>query len=117
MALLKKRLAGSTLVEMIVASILFLVIFLLAIDTVTRVGTLRRDDALLAVEMDLKACIQEFSTAGTPLGAYRREYGWGGIDVAVKPYREMADIRELELICRIDRHRTLQFRRLIPAND
>ena len=115
MALLKKRLAASTLMEVIVASILFLVIFLLAVDTVTRASLSRRDDSLLAVETDMKACLNEFSVGTAVPGTYKRVYGWGEIDVAVRPYRELTDVYELELVCRIDRRRTILLRRLIPA--
>jgi hypothetical protein len=117
MALLKKRLPGSTLVETLVASILFLVIFFLALDTLSRVGVRVPDDTLPAVETDLQACLHEFSTGDAAPGDYLRVYEWGEIAIAVRGYGELTDVRRLELVCRIDRHRSLVFHRLIPVGE
>lgn len=95
MARLKHTLPGASVLEAIVASILFMVIFCIAIETLTRVGTMKRDDTLLEMETDLQGCVREFTLQVHETGEYSREYDWGEIAVLVAPYRDLDGIREL----------------------
>lgn len=117
MALLKKTLVASTLVETIVASVLFLAIFFVCVDTLTRLGAVRGDEALPAVEADLTACLHRLVTSAPEVGEYRHDYDWGAIDVVVRPYGELDGVRELALTARATGRRTIVLRRLIAVGE
>ena len=85
------------MIEIMVASIIFLVIFFIAMEMIVRVGSVRRDDSLLAAEIDMKTCMHRFSTEYFAPGEYLFSYGWGEITATVNPYRELTEIREVNL--------------------
>ena len=105
------------MVEVMVASILFLIVFFLSVETVTRISAHPPDDTLLAVEMDMNACVHEFSTGTWSIGEYKRIFTWGEIDVSIERYRALPDVLEMKMECKIDRRRSFVFRKLIPGDE
>lgn len=95
MAILKHKLAGSTVIEAIVASIIFLAVFGIAMDTLARLSSVKHDDSLLVAGIDLDACIHEFTTNPQSTGEYVRSYDWGEITITVARYKTRGDILEL----------------------
>lgn len=97
--------------EVVVASLLFMLVFCISMETLTRIYTLKHDDSLLAVEMSLDAAVHEFSTGAFSDGEYTRSYPWGEITVCVEPYKESGRLRALTFTARagsrIIRYRTL----------
>ena len=102
---LKGTLAGSTVIEVIVASVLFLTVFFLAMEALVRIGSRQPDQTLLQAEIDRVACVQEFKTNAFGPGEYAREYGWGEIEITVTPYRELTGVQELRFDTRIEKGR------------
>ncbi|MDR2936150.1 MAG: hypothetical protein LBU80_02255 [Rikenellaceae bacterium] len=116
MAALRQKLSGSTLIETVVASTLFLMIFLIAVETITRVQSVLPDDTLLRAAVDLQACAREFSERPGELGISLRSYDWGEIEVTVARYPEADGFREVCFDVRIARSRqTLDYRILTFA--
>lgn len=109
----KTELSASTVLEVIVASILFLGLFFLAMEMLVRISGRQADDTLLQVEIDRQACIHEFTTGNHAPGEYIREYGWGEMTVAINQYREIRTLQEVFFTTRIARgNRTFLFRTL-----
>lgn len=99
MAALKNvRLRGSTLIETLIASVIFLCVFVISLETLSRL-TVRKNDSAILVEADYRAgqCRREFTSGGHEPGAYMREYPWGNITIILKPYRHYASLRELTI--------------------
>lgn len=121
MARLKKKerkFRASTVLEVIVASVLFLILFFLAMEMLVRISGQQSDDTLLQAEIDRQACVQEFNTKHNVPGEYGREYSWGEIAVTVKQYREMPAVQELQFITRIAKNnRVFHFRMLKKTGD
>ncbi len=116
MAALRKKLAGSTLIETVVASVLFLVIFLIAVETVTRVRSVLPDDTLLQAAVDLEACAREFLEKADEPGTSLRSYDWGEIEATVSPYPAADGFQAVNFEIRIDHGRqTLNYRILTPT--
>lgn len=92
------RLRASTLIETMIASVIFLCVFTISLDTVSRL-TLKNNDQSILVEVDyrIKQCRQEFSAKTHRQGSYIREYSWGKIIVNLKPYRNYMDLTELTI--------------------
>lgn len=98
----KATLGGSTLVETIVASVLFLIVFLLAMEMLVRVGGRQPDGVLLQMESDHQACVREFRSGDFPEGEYLRTYGWGEIAVEIEPYPYGDEIQQLRFTVRLE---------------
>ena len=111
----KGTLAASTVIEVIVASVLFLTVFFLAMEMLVRIGSRQADETLLQAEIDRTACVQEFRTAAFDPGEYTREYDWGVIEIIVKQYWGLNDIQEIRFTIRIEKGRqTFAYRILKP---
>jgi len=121
MALLKTKaytLEASTILEIIIASVLFLILFFLAMEMLVRIAGRQPDNALLQAEIDRKACVHEFKTGVFEQGEYVREYDWGTITVTVQPYRTLRDIDELHFLIHVSKgNRKLIFRTLTTRTD
>lgn len=114
----KHTLEASTILEVIVASVLFLILFSLAMEMLVRIAGRQPDNALLQAEIDRKACVHEFKTGVFEQGEYVREYDWGTITITVSPYRTLQDIDELHFLIHISKgNRTLFFRTLTTRTD
>ncbi len=95
-------LRGSTLVETIVASMLFLILFFLAMEMLVRIGARRPGEGLLQMEVDHRVCVQEFRAGDFAPGEYTRSYTWGEITVTVGPYRDLPGIEEVRFTTRLE---------------
>ncbi len=87
-------LKGSALVEAIVAAVIFLCVFAISLETVSRL-TVRQDNGMALVEAGqrMEECFREY--AGRENGAYTKEYEWGEVVVRIGPYREYERLREI----------------------
>lgn len=95
MDVLRTKLDGSTVMEVIVASAIFMLVFFMAMDILPRIGSMVPDGTLLRMEVDMKACIHEFVSGGYDGEEHIRTYDWGQISVAVKPYDRLEELRDM----------------------
>ncbi len=86
--LIKKMLAASTLPEAVVASVIWLLFFLLTLGVLVDMGTSSTDNSdLLAAEMELRACRAEaHRISGNETVV--QNYEWGEIEIRKEPYTE-----------------------------
>lgn len=119
MAGLKLKLPASTIIETVVASVLFLLIFFICIESITRINSMSRGEEPLEVEMDFNNCIKMFTAEKYGEGEYTMTYRWGDITVSVKPYPEHEDISELNFTAGFNNGRSsdIRYRVLIPADN
>ena len=83
------------LLEAVVASVIFMLVFAMAVDSLISLGSLRSDGNLPAVEADTKACVDEFVSNPYPAGEYVRKYVWGKVTVNIAPYMGCEEILEV----------------------
>lgn len=93
-----RRLRGASLVEAIVAAVVFLLVFAAVLEILPRL-TVRGDDTLLLVEADyrMKRAFAKYATGVWPCGEYGEEYGWGRVVVKLNPYRDFPDLQVVEV--------------------
>jgi hypothetical protein len=114
-----KRLRASTLLETIIASLIFMCVFAISLETVSRLTTRSSDNAVL-VEADYRImeCVREYGDGRHADGQYTREYEWGTIVVLLGPYREYADLQQLTVtadVKSLSKH--LEFRHIIERDE
>lgn len=108
-------LRADTLIEAIVASVIFLLVFGISLETISRLSLYHNQDPLF-VEVDyrLKSCFEEFSGGSYEYAVYHRKYTWGTITIDIKPYKEYSGIQEITLSAKI-KHRlqSIEYRHLV----
>ncbi len=112
---LKKRLAGSSMVEAIVASLIFLVVFVLSLSTLTGL-TLRRDEGhvLLEVERALADCFLRYGDGSRAPGNHTDEFEWGTVTTVIEKYDDYENIQRVALRATISGSRkSIEYRRLV----
>lgn len=98
-----RRLKGASLLEAIVAAVLFLTVFVAVMELLPRL-TVRDDDALLVAEADYRVG-QAFGKYGSgvwPCGDYAETYDWGAVTVRIERYRDFTDLQIVTVAAHID---------------
>lgn len=114
-ALIRRVVVASTLIETLIASVIFLCVFMISLDTLSRL-TLNKTDTRLLTEADyrIKDCFREYATGKYDCGYYQHTFDWGSIGITVKPYRDYPALRELEITADIKRSgKQIRYRHLI----
>ena len=93
-----RRLRGASLIEAIVAAVVFLLVFAAALEILPHL-TVREDDTALLVEADyrMKRAFGKYATGVWPCGEYVEEYEWGRVTVTLKPYRGFSDLQAVDV--------------------
>ena len=97
-----RRLSGASLLEAIVAAVIFLTVFAAAMELMPRLAV-RGDDAVLLAEARLRVdrAFQKYASGVWPCGEYTETYDWGTVRVRVAEYSDFDDIRDVEATARI----------------
>lgn len=97
-ALIHLHLRGSSLIEALVASVLFLIVFTLSLETLSRL-THRQSGGEIQIAMDhtMQACEREYIHAWCQPLAVVKTYPWGTIDITLTPYGSSSELLELTL--------------------
>lgn len=98
-----RRLRGTSLLETIVAAVLFLTVFAAVMELLPYL-TVRNDDALLVAEADycVGRAFDKYATGLWPCGEYVETYDWGMITVRIEHYRDFVDLQVVIVLARID---------------
>lgn len=110
-----RRLGGSSLLETIVASVVFLTSFVSVMELLPHLATDDRD-ALLSIEAEsrLDGTCDEYASGLWPCGEYVERYGWGEIVVSVEECRKFADMQTITVRARIyGRRDAIECRRIV----
>lgn len=96
-------LPGASLLEAVVAAVLFLTLFAAVMELVPRL-TVRDDDALLVAEAEYRAgrAFEKYATGLWPCGEYAERQDWGDITVQVSSYGGHDGVRCVTVTARID---------------
>lgn len=97
------ELKGASLLEAVVASVLFLIVFLTTMELLPRM-TVRDDEGVWAVEADYRMmrAFDKYATGLWPAGEYAEEYAWGNVIVKIAPYRTLDDLQTVEVTARVN---------------
>ncbi|MDR0938382.1 MAG: hypothetical protein LBN29_03355 [Mediterranea sp.] len=112
-------LRASTLIETIVASIIFLCVFAMAMDTMTRLFASGRDDGdHLLVESAMGQRRRALERDGAPVpGSRTYVYPWGELRVDVRPYGESSSVFEVDMRAVTLRKKEVAYRYILGDED
>lgn len=99
----QRRLRAASLLEAVVAAVLFLTVFAAVTELLPRL-TVREDEALLLTEAHYRVsrAFDKHATGLWPAGEYTETYDWGSVVIRVEPYRDLKDLQVLTITARID---------------
>ncbi|MGV8094880.1 MAG: hypothetical protein AB2L24_23760 [Mangrovibacterium sp.] len=82
------KLKASTLLEVITASIIFMIVFVIAMDVLTRLAVFEEKGVdYVLMENDAGKCYQLMVSGNPGLGEYTYHFRWGKISVVVTDYK------------------------------
>lgn len=91
-----------SLIEVIVASVIFLAVFMISLHTVVSLVGRQNDDAIYIVaDMAIKSTYAEYVLGNINMPEYKKEYSWGDITGRLNLYGDYSGIEELTLIARL----------------
>lgn len=98
-----RRLKGASLLEAIVAAVLFMTVFAAVMELLPRL-TVRDDDTLLLAEAEYRVglAFEKYGTGLWPNGEYAEVYDWGEITLRIESYRDFDDMQVVTITARID---------------
>ncbi len=99
----RRRLRAASLLEAIVAAVLFLIVFASAMELIPRL-TVRGDEALLTAEAEYRVAraFDKYASGLWPAGEYAERYDWGEVTVRISPYRAVREAQQLTVTATID---------------
>lgn len=102
----RRMLRGTSLLEAVVASAVFLTIFTLTISILPQL-IVHEDDASLVVEAEYRVeeAFGRYETGVWPCGEYVERYEWGEVTVRVERHRDFSDVRHVSVTARIEGNR------------
>jgi hypothetical protein len=114
---MKKYLKAGTLVEVIVASVIFMIVFAISLHTVTRLAVNPREGVDIALaDCFVRSCIREFSDGLHENGEWERTYDRLLIRIELAQYRDYETLQELTVSTIVNRKR-LEYKHIIERND
>ncbi len=109
---MKMSLKGTSLVEALVASVIFLTVFLIAMDSLTNIARLNLSGASpVAIEEAAGECLEKFAEGTADKAAY--SYPWGDVEIVAEPYRQADDLLDVTVRAKSKNGYTVIYRYLI----
>lgn len=110
-----RKLSASTLIETITASVIFMIVFIMAMDTMTRLlGFDNNDSDYIMMENDIKKCRKQIGQKELQPGKETYIYKWGEVEVEIINYKE--NVYQVDLIAKgAKKHRRIGYR-FLQAN-
>ncbi len=113
----RRMLRASTLMEVIVASAIFLVVFAISLHTVTRLAVSpREDEDFTEADSRLRSAFRQYADGRHEAGEYTRPWSRGEIVITIAPYRDYDALQEITLSTVVNRKR-IEYKHIIERRD
>ena len=90
-----KFLKASTVVEVVVASVIFMLMFCFSLEVLTKMNQNRKSTEMLQVIMDRNEFVQQVSAGNLGYGNYMKSFDWGEIHVKIQPHMKHKYLRDI----------------------
>lgn len=106
-------LKGSSLVETLVAAIIFISVFAASMEMLARITVFEEsvEDVIIA-ELQMRRIFNKYINAAVGT-TYTQEYTWGNVDVSVKSYCMSQRLNVISVYAHLKSGRILQYRRIV----
>ena len=115
MARLKHKLPASSLVECVVASVIWMGTFMLVMEILIRVTFKEPNpDENLIISLEIKRCYLEYVEGNYKVGKYTRCCDWGTLEIELEPY--LGRVRRLTIeVCPFKGENKWKYKYLIKS--
>ena len=109
---MKRSLKGASLVEALVASVIFLTVFLMAMDSLMNIARINHS-GVSPVEMEaaVRDCLKKIEDGSTDKRSYC--YQWGSVEVDAQPYKAFDDLLDVTVTAKAKNGCAIIYRFLI----
>lgn len=90
-----KFLKASTVVEVVVASVIFMLMFCLSLEMLTKMNQNGKSTEMLQVIMDRNEFVQQVRIGGFGYGNYMKSFDWGEIHVNIQPHMKHKYLQDI----------------------
>lgn len=114
-----RQLKGSSLLEAIVAAVIFLLVFTAVMELMPHFAV-RRDNTLLLVEADyrLMRAYERYATGLWSCGEYSEKYDWGKVVIRITLYGGFSDLQSVEAIVHINGdNKRIRIKQLVECSE
>lgn len=112
---MKRFLKAASLVEALVASVIFLTVFLIAMDSMMNIARINVSGASpVDMEEAVRECLERFAEGSAKKASY--DYMWGNIEIEAEPYKAVDDLLDVTVTAKAKNGCTVIYRYLICAN-
>ena len=113
---MKTTLQGASLVEALVASVIFLTIFLIAMSSLVNIARIKvSGPSPVEIEDAVEECIDKFKDESDNSRSY--DFEWGVVDVVAKPYETFAEVFDVTVSAKVKYGRTVIYRYIVKRNE
>lgn len=107
---LTRKLPATSLLETIVSSIIFMIVFIIAMHSLTHLLIYEnRQPSYLVIESDMKKCCRLIEKEGIDVKVHEQFYSfsWGKISIKVSPYKD--DIFLIHMVSEIENGQSISY--------
>lgn len=90
-----KFVKASTIIEVVVASVIFMLIFCISLEMLTKMNQDSKSAEALQIIMDCNEYVQQVKISNHGRGDYIKNFNWGEIHVKVQPYKNYNLLQEM----------------------
>lgn len=110
------RLSGSTILETVVASIIFMIVFSMAMDILTRIViSNHKDNESLIIESAFSKCKREIKRKGLTVGSETYTFDWGEIQINTSDYGN--ELFKIEMNATTNEKKRVSYRYILTQED
>lgn len=113
---MKNTLKGASLVEALVASVIFLTVFLIAMSSLINIARIKvSGPSPVEIEDAVEECIARFKDEFDDSRSY--DLDWGVVEVNAKPYEISDGVLDVTVSAKVKYGRTVIYRHIIKRNE
>ncbi len=113
---MKRYLRAASLVEALVASVIFLIVFFIAMNSIVNISKVNVVyQNILEIETKISDCVRCFQDMRDSTRLY--DYDWGTIELCAKPYNTVEELYELSVIVRCAEHNIIVYNYLVAKDE
>lgn len=111
----RRTISASTLMETLVAGVLFMTVFLITMSAATSIMSVPNAGDLLEMERGFSLCLKEYLNDNPEHEKHEYKYDWGTISICETQYSE--NIRSVDMTADMNGGQTVTYTVLIPSGE
>ena len=113
---MRKTLKAASIVEALVASVIFLTVFLIAMSSLVNIARIRASrPSPVDIEDAVAECIAKFKDESDNASSY--DFEWGAVQLNAKPYGTFDGVMDVTVLAKVKYGRTVIYKYIIQRDE